>query len=113
MKSSRSGCLPALVILVLILAVGVVWKVIAPGDSHSKSVSRSDYGTSWPLTVDSATIGCADSHYPYVQVDSIRYALTGAEAGYASLNSIWAADPSSPGLRIDIAPLRAAALALC
>lgn len=113
MKSSRSGCLPALVILVLILAVGVVWKVIAPGDSHSKSVDRAGYGAAWPLTVDSARIGCANGQDPYVQVGSIRYALTGAEPGYTSLDSIWAADPSSPGLRVDIAPLRSAALALC
>lgn len=112
-KSSSTGCLPALAILAAILAVGVIWKAVAPGDSHTKHVSRSDYGTSWPLTVDSATIGCADGHDPYVQVDSTRYALTGAEVGYASLDAIWAADPSTPGLKVDVAPLRADALKLC
>lgn len=113
-KAHSSGCLPALAILAAILVVGVVWTLVAPGDSHSRGVSRAGYGTTWPLTVDSATIGCADGRDPYVQVGSIRYALDGAESGYAAIDSIWADDPSSAaGLKVSLAPLRADALKLC
>lgn len=112
-KPSRSGCLPAAVILVLILVVGVIWNALSGSDSHTKNVTRSDYSTAWPLTVDAATIGCANGKDPYVQVGSTRYALNGTEAGYEPISSIWADDPASPGLKVDIAPLRSAALALC
>lgn len=110
-----TGCVPILLILVGIIVVGFVWNAVAGGPSHTKHVTRSDYGTAWPLTFDSATIGCANGSDPYVQVDSIRYGLTGtAEAdGYSSVNAIWADDPASPGLKVDISALRADALKLC
>lgn len=108
-----TGCVPILLILVGIIVIGFVWNAVAGGPSHTKHVTRSDYGTVWPLTVDSATIGCANGSDPYVQVDSIRYGLTGNEYGYSNIGAIWADDPASPGLKVDIAPLRADALKLC
>lgn len=112
-KANSSGCLMLLIVVVALLAVGVIWKAVAPGDSHTKAVSRSDYGTAWPLTVDSAKLGCAGGRDPYVQVGSIRYALTDGEAGYTAIDSIWADDPGTPGLKLSIGGLRADALKLC
>ena len=112
-----TGCVPVLIILAAMLAAGFVWNAVAGGsDSHSKNVSRSDYGASWPLTVDSAKIGCANGQNEYVQVGSIRYALNGtakADGGYSNVDTIWADDPSSPGLKLSIAPLIADAQKLC
>jgi len=112
-----TGCVPVLIILAAMLAAGFVWNAVAGGsDSHSKNVSRSDYGAGWPLTVDSAKIGCANGQNEYVQVGSIRYALNGtakADGGYSNVDTIWADDPSSPGLKLSIAPLIADAQKLC
>lgn len=112
-KANTSGCLMLLIVVAALLAVGVIWKAVAPGDSHTKAVSRSDYGTAWPLTVDSAKLGCADGRDPYVQVGNIRYALTGGEAGYTAIDPVWADDPTAPGLKLSIGGLRADALKLC
>lgn len=115
MKSSGSGCLPVAVILVLMLAAGGLWELlVSGGDSHAKHVTRSDYGSYWPLTADSATIGCKSGD-PYVQVGDTRYALNGAAQndGYVSLAPIWADDSASPGLKVDVSVLRINALKLC
>lgn len=110
-----SGCTVLVGVPVLLIIVGIVWNLITGGVSDGKHVTPSDYPGTWPLTVQSATIGCQQGRDVYVQVGSIRYALNGtAKAdGYDSVDPIWADDPSMPGLKMDIAPLRTSALALC
>lgn len=113
-RSNNTGCVMLLVGVAAFFALAIGWKIFAPGDSHTKHVTRSDYGSYWPLTVDSATIGCKGAD-PYAQVGSIRYGLNGTAQtdGYASPDPIWADDSSSPGLKVDIGVLRINALKLC
>lgn len=117
-KNNSSGCMMLFLVVGGLLAAGLLWNAVtgSGGDSHSKSVDRSTYGTAWPLTVDSAKIGCENGQDEYVQVGSIRYSLNGtakADGGYDNVDAIWADDPSSPGLKMSIAPLVADAQKLC
>lgn len=116
-KNNSSGCMVLFLVVGGLLAAGLLWNAVTGGgDSRSKNVSRSGYGASWPLTVDSAKIGCANGQDAYVQVGSIRYALNGtakADGGYSNIAAIWADDPQSPGLKLSITPLIADAQKLC
>lgn len=112
-SSDMGGCLYIVAALVALIVGGLLWNAIfGSSNPHAKSVSRSDYLVTWPLTVDSAKIGCADGRIPYVEVGDTRYALDGTER-YAPIDPIWAPDPATPGLRLSIARLRADALQLC
>ena len=114
-SSDMSGCIWIVAAFVALLVGGFLWNAVTGSTgSHVRTVSRSDYGAAWPLTLDSVKIGC-DSHNPYVLVGDTFYALDGAgrAAGYKDLDPIWAYDPAAAGLKVDIAPLRADALKLC
>jgi hypothetical protein len=113
-KTSGSGCMLMFTVVVGLLIGGFIWNAITGGTSHSKNVTRTDYGSYWPLTVDTATIGCKGAD-PYAEVGGVKYALNGtAEAdGYPALDPVWAADPTTPGLKLDVSALRINALKLC
>jgi hypothetical protein len=114
---NANGCLLIVGVLVALVVIGVAWNAITgKSDSHRKHVDRASFGPAWPLTVDSADIGCQAGHDIYAQLGSIRYALndtTKADGGYEDVDAIWTADPSSPGLKMDISGLRNQAQALC
>jgi len=114
-KDFSPGCLVAIGAAAVIVAVGLLWNVVAGHDSsHTRTVSRSSYVGEWPLTVDSATIGC-DGHNPWVRLGATFYALDGSGkmAGYTDIDPIWAYDANGDGLKPSIAPLREQADKLC
>lgn len=116
-SSNSSGCMLIVGVIAALIVGGVIWNaVVGKSDSHRKHVDRASFGTAWPLTVDSADIGCQVGHDVYVQVGSIRYALDGVtkqDGGYEDVNAVWADDPTTPGLKMDISSLRNQARSLC
>lgn len=112
------------VLLALISAAAIIWHATSGGTSgsgtaHQRSlpVSRTDYPGTWPLTVDGGDLWC-DGGALTITVKSFSdsYSLNGAAETNRfnkPLDSIWADDPSSPGLKMSIAPLVAAAQKLC
>jgi hypothetical protein len=82
---------------------------------ESSEVSRSDYGTVWPLTVDGGVIACEPRNVATFTVNGRSYGLerlsTGADVP-AGFRRIWAHDPVT-GARKDLSPLLDDSLALC
>jgi hypothetical protein len=114
-KDFSPGCLVAIGAAVVFVVVGLLWNVVTGSDgSRTRDVSRASYAGMWPLTVDSATIGC-DGSNPWVRIGGDFYALngTGRGAGYKDIDPIWAYDASGDGLKVSIAPLRDQAQKLC
>lgn len=111
------------VLLALISTAAIIWHAISGGSDggtihqHSLPVSRTDYPGTWPLTVDDGELWCDGGALTItVRSASDSYSLNGAaEANHSNkpIDSIWADDPSSPGLKMSIAPLVAAAQKLC
>lgn len=114
-KPNSSGCIFLLVAVAALVIGGFAWNAITgTSGSHSRTVSRSSYAGAWPLTLDSVKIGC-DGSNPWVLVGDTFYALNGAGkmAGYKDIDPIWAYDPATSGLKLDISGLRAQAEKLC
>lgn len=105
----------AIIGVIALVVGGFAWNAITgTNGSHTRTISRSSYPGTWPLTLDSVTIGC-DGHNPWVRVGGTFYALDGAgrSAGYRDIDPIWAYDANGDGLKPSLAPLRAEAEKLC
>ena len=61
----------------------VMWLAACGG----QEVSRADYGSSWPLTVEAATLFCAEDAV-WVLIDGDRYALNGWARTYKDLPAL-------------------------
>jgi hypothetical protein len=89
--------------------------------ANERAVSRSDYGSRWPLTVDSGTLRCDQPGSVTFSSGGTTYWVNGTAGGVATDNgwqdiqSIWADDPSAgmDGIKIGIGPLIDDGLALC
>jgi hypothetical protein len=88
--------------------------------ANERSVSRADYGSAWPLTVESGTLRCEEAGaVTFTSDDGATYWVNGtagneAEArGWKNIRPIWADDPTAEGLKISIGPLIDDGLALC
>jgi hypothetical protein len=101
------------IVVVLLTTFGLVG---CGGSSSQKHISRADYGSDWPFTVDSGTLGCwGPSAVTFVTEDGTTYALNGVALGWAEKNGweinkedeIW--DPNKG----DIGALIDDGLALC
>lgn len=85
-------------------------------DSSTITVSASDFGDEWPLTVDSGTLRCEPPSAVVFETDDGReYAVNGMAAtnGYDEIEPIWAEDPSGNAPRMNIGPLIDRGLELC
>ena len=96
----------------------------------SSYVTRESFATeglAWPLTVESARLGCTQMAR-WVEVDGTRYGLNGLaseERGYAEIEDIWAVDEEmmtrlaeagatdAPTMRISIGSMSSKAEAFC
>ena len=75
----------------------------------SRTVSSTDYGTDWPLIVDSAKL-CCKYGAVWVEVNGRKYGVNGTSKGlltkweYAcsDLTEIWKDDPNLKGLKVSI-----------
>ena len=78
----------------------------------SKVVKSTDYGSKWPLNVDSAKLHCKHGAV-WVEVRGRKYGVNGwaktllASRGFTcfDLENIWKDDPNFDGLKINIYPL--------
>lgn len=80
------------------------------------SVSRAEFGDSWPLTVDRGTLRCeAPGAVIFQAPDGSDYAVNGlaSSQGYPGIDPIWADDPDPLIPKLSIAPLVDRGLALC
>lgn len=83
-------------------------------------VTRADLGSDWPLTVDKVYLACRPlpGNLQILTVtapDGTTYGLNGValDHNYPRIDPIWAADPGSDGLKLDMSPLMDKASALC
>ena len=97
-------------------------------------VSRSDFGSQWPLAVSEARLFCEPVNVPgvslqmkavWVEVSEWLYPLNGTaitwlpelrpDADIGDLERIWRNDPSHPGLglKVNVGPLIGRGLELC
>jgi len=87
--------------------------------ASSETVSRSDLGDAWPLTVDSVELCHGGPGAVYVIVDDRCYPVNGLAPGFLSgaglqvgeLRDIWRDDPGTADLKVSIGPLINMALA--
>ena len=85
----------------------------------SKTIRSTDYGSGWPLTVDSAKLCCKHSAV-WIEVNGKKYGLNGTAStllprwGHtcSELSEIWKDHPSLEGIKVSISPLIQDGLAL-
>jgi hypothetical protein len=87
----------------------------------SLSVSRTEFGKDWPLTVDRGTLSCDGSGVIFTTGEGDEYGVNGTAKGlgYPEIDPIWKENDSydlpgdGPPLRVDISPLIDRGLELC
>lgn len=80
----------------------------------SQKVSRDDYGSAWPLTVNGGVLACEPGDVATFTVNGHSYELdprATPESVSSGFERIWAKDQAS--VRLDLSPLVGDALALC
>lgn len=80
----------------------------------SIEVSQSDFGSDWPLTVDSGTLACGGAGEVTFTANGTTYAVNGlakAATVFPDIDPIWAKGEGAP--RKDIGPLIQRGLELC
>jgi hypothetical protein len=82
--------------------------------SNPATLSRSDLGNDWPLTVDEGVVSCEGGGEVYFTADGTTYAVNGLAQGNSDLldiDAIWA--DASGGLKKNMGPIIDAGLELC
>ena len=101
--------------LVLLLGTSVAY-------AGSANINESEYGEKWPLTVAGGTINCTPiGNLGIVTFTSNEktYAVNGTarsrakQNGWREIDEIWKANPSIPGIKINISPVLDKGLSLC
>jgi len=94
MKGSRRT--PALLAILMAHCLAVV--ACQSTEANSQTISRSDFGEEWPLTVDRGVLSCEGAGSVYFTADDgSRYAVNGTAmtTGDAQqIDAIWADDPT-------------------
>lgn len=94
-----------------------VTDVPAPGEVR---MTREEYGSEWPLTVDEADVSCRDDAV-YLSANGVLYAVDGialkrrTKTGAKDFRSsgLWAPDPSLDGFKKSLGPVIDKGLSLC
>ncbi len=83
--------------------------------SSGKTITRTEYGSSWPFTVESGAIDCVDRFAAIFISNNVRYQLTGfaSTMGYKPIDSIWRDNPEIPGSKVSLGPITQLALERC
>ena len=105
---------------VLQLLVGALAVAVAScaGDAPegSAEVTRSDFGTEWPLTVEQGDLRC-DRGVITFTADEVTYAVNAAAleaTDHPQIDPIWADDPNDDnGLHMSLSPLLVRGSDLC
>ncbi|QYJ05245.1 YebY family protein [Nocardioides panacisoli] len=85
------------------------------GFGESREVEAEDYGSDWPLTVESAILSCSPEGDLFVQINGRAFGLNTAtvEDADPGFRRVWAANPGNGGERMDLVPLIEDARELC
>lgn len=100
------------------IVVPLAFLAACSGGGQEATVTKSDMGAEWPLTVDEGTLQCEGSGgvgQVTIEVDGTTYAVNGSAKGNEAneaIDPIWA-DGTTPGLKKDIGPLIQEGLRLC
>jgi hypothetical protein len=104
-----SGCLS----LILLLSACSFDKGFGP----TEHVSADDYGDAWPLTAESAVLGCEPGEYIVLTIEGHSHridTITDPDDAHPGLKRFWAEDPDAEiGARLSLAPLVDDGTALC
>lgn len=78
-------------------------------------VSRSEFGDSWPFTVESGVVDCVDGQAAVFKAEGKTYQLNGIarSRGYAPIDPIWKDNPDISGAKISIGEMIRVALDRC
>lgn len=78
-------------------------------------VSKSEFGDSWPFTVEGGVVDCVDGQAAVFKVEGKTYQLNGfaRSRGYAPIDPIWKDNPDIPGTKISIGEMIRVALDRC
>lgn len=76
-----------------------------PGQAKSKKVSRSEWKSEWPFTVDHVTLYCKGSAV-YIESNGKKYALNGVarHVGHPNFTPLWKKNSSELG-NVDISAM--------
>ncbi|MEJ7645904.1 MAG: DUF2511 domain-containing protein [Chryseolinea sp.] len=91
------------------------------GNSKTKEISKADYGTDWPVSVEEGTVKCIDGTYVvfetmgkvYAVNDSAKKESVMKEHGWSDIEEIRVDDPASPDTKVNITPILSTGLILC
>lgn len=79
-----------------------------------KAIFKSDFGDSWPFTVERGVLGCEDKRYPYFETMYGTYWLTGMrKPSYKDVAEIWLDNPNIAGTKISLSNVIDEALKMC
>lgn len=110
----------------VVLIGGTIAGMVNSGESSEPGfVSRDDFGSDWPLTVDQGTLDCTEGPQvggagldavTFTAPGGTTYAVNGAAktvTNYPEIDPIWASDPSGTSPKMGIGPLIDKGLELC
>lgn len=85
------------------------------GFGPSERVDAVDYGSEWPLTVDSAVLTCDPGGALFITIDGRSFGLDGITEQNApfKFERFWATGPAGGVTYKDLSPLLRSAQALC
>lgn len=86
------------------------------GFGETQEVTATDYGSAWPLTVDSALLNCDENGSISVQVQGAAFRIddiTDPQDVPSGFLRIWATDPAQASGRKELKPLLEHGRSLC
>ena len=83
-------------------------------NAHAITIKSSDYGKTWPFTVEYGDLKCVNKVAVVFNANDIDYAVNGIASAmkYKRIDEIWRQDPDTQ-TRINIRPIIERGLSLC
>jgi hypothetical protein len=113
MTLTRTALL-TIVALALVSACGGVVDDADDGASNEVEITRAEFGTTWPFTVESGILSCEEGGAVVFTAEGVSYGLNASATalGYESINPIWADAPGPTG-KVSITPVMSRGIRLC
>jgi len=91
------------------------------GNVKTKKITKADYGSDWPVSVEEGTVKCIDGTYVvfealgkvYAVNDSAKNESIMREHGWSNIDDIRLDDPAAPETKVNITPILSTGLILC
>ncbi|MES2730151.1 MAG: DUF2511 domain-containing protein [Bacteroidota bacterium] len=101
---------------VSLICIGLLALAACSSNDHGIKVTKSEYGTKWPFTVDEGYIDCVDNQEVVFRTGRKVYSLSGATEDaqkYLNIEYIWKEDPQVKGTKILLYPFIEKGLKIC